>query len=165
MDQTEAEIQELEKMNLLVQTESKEVANARVNSPVVAVETSLAMFVKDAFDVTRKDFEFGQVIEESLITDLQDDKLNPNQKIALYSSYAVNNNDKISKLLAPIMQLMTARQQAELAAAAQVASTQVAATTVSNDLNKTAPRDVLQGMAQLQNLLSKLNPIIDVKQD
>ena len=152
------EITELERINHLMQSEDPAVIAARIDSPVKAVEGALSQFVKDAFDVTRSDFEFGKVIQDKLMQDIQNGSLNPNQLIALYSSFAVNSNDKISKLLSPIMQLMTARQQAELAAAASVANAHVNAEK-ANEITKTAPKDVLQGMKQLQDFLEVFQSI------
>ena len=36
------------------------------NSPVSSVETALSEFVKDSFDVTRKDYEFNNKIQEEI---------------------------------------------------------------------------------------------------
>ncbi len=127
-------------------------------SPVNIVEDSLASFVQSAFDVTKDDFDFGKKIQESLMDDLDNNVLEPNQKIALYSSFSVNSNDRVSKLLSPIMSLMTARQQAEMSATAQIASAKIEAekSEDSSTLNKTVPKDVLQGMVSLSNVLGKM---------
>jgi hypothetical protein len=152
------EIKELETLNQIAQTPSENAEQAKINSPVKYVELTLSKFVSDAFELTRRDFELGDAIHQSLIQDLQMGALTPNQKIALLGTHSVNLNDRISKLVSPTLQLMTARQQAEIAAASQIAQSKQAQNNVTNitALNQSAPKDVIQGMTLLNNLLSTI---------
>jgi hypothetical protein len=154
----ENEIKELEVLNQMSQVTTQEVDNAKIDSPVKFVEKSLSQFVADAFEVTRRDFELSDAIQQSLIQDLATGALTANQKIALLGTHSVNLNDRISKMVSPTLQLMTARQQAEIAAASQIATQKQAQNSITNitNLNQDAPKDVIQGMTLLNNLLTTI---------
>ena len=130
-----------------------------VVNPMESVEKSLSKFVDDAFDMTRSEFEFQKKIQEHALTRL--DKFTENQIIALLSNTGVNSADKISKTMNPWVQLATARQQAQIAAesAERTAAIQTGQSpaslggTAMRDLNESASKEVLQGVASLSQIL------------
>lgn len=142
---------------------------------VSVVEKSLSEFVQDSFNVTRRDYEFNQKIQEAVAERLANNEFSNAELIALLTNNKVNDSDRLSKLLAPTFQMLTAKQNAEIQAASQERQAAVQAGAVlpsaSNsssmkDLNNAASAEILQGMAQLQNLLSGLMVTpVEVKDD
>src|SRR5574344_1627026 len=111
----ETEISTLENMNtMLSKPDTQQVQNARIDTPSEVVEKKLSEFVADAFSATNKDLEFNEKLKSELVNRLP--SLSDNQIIALFSNTNVNLNDKMSKLIAPTVGLMTAEKQAEIQA-------------------------------------------------
>jgi hypothetical protein len=156
--QAETELSQLERLNKIAQQVEtlSEINNAKIITPVQQVEKSLSRFIDDAFTVTREDFELGKVLNEVLADKIKNRDFNENQLIALFNGYQVNVNDKISKIVAPTLQLMTTRQQAEISAQAQVqaAEKQVGNVTSLTSINQSAPKEVLLGVKQLTDVLT-----------
>lgn len=152
------DIQVLEKMNSMLVSDTKNVELARVNSPVEKVEQKLSDFINDAFIATNKDFEFNEKLKDEILKRLPG--FTDNQMIALFSNTNVNLNDKISKIIAPTFQLMTATKNAEIVETARAKQTgnQVIVNTgtsvTPSDLgdSKEDTRDYMQGL----NIFSSL---------
>lgn len=157
------EITTLEHINTELSTDTNNVNNARIISPTDVVEQKLSDFVTDAFKATNKDLAFNEKLKDEITARLP--KLTDNQIIALFSNTNVNINDKISKLIGPTFQLMTATKNAEIvenAKVKQAAANQVIVNTGStqpNDIgnNKEDTRDVIQGFNILSNLLNAVS--------
>lgn len=141
------------------------------NSPVSSVETALSEFVKDSFDVTRKDYEFNNKIQEEIAKRL--DEFSNSELILLLTNNKVNDSDRLSKMLAPSFQMLTAKQQAEITAASQEKQAAIQATgTVAasasqsssvKDMSDSASTELLKGMSQLSNLLSAITVSVKEK--
>ena len=116
----QSEINALSTMDKTLTTIPEDVKEAEISSPIKSVENSLSQFVKDSFDVTRKDFEFNEAIQAEIMARLPEMK--NTELIALLTNNKVNDNDRVSKILAPTFQLMTAKQNAEIQAAADAAN-------------------------------------------
>jgi hypothetical protein len=165
----QSEINALSTMDKTLTTIPEDVKEAEISSPIKSVENSLSQFVKDSFDVTRKDFEFNEAIQAEIMARLPEMK--NTELIALLTNNKVNDNDRVSKILAPTFQLMTAKQNAEIQAAADAAkngTTEDANKSLNmRSINESTPKDVLQGMSQLRNLLqdfmNKEKVNVDVK--
>lgn len=160
------EIQVLEDMDKRLTETSPEVLDiTRQNHPIQEVENSLSKFTRDAFDYIREECNFQSEIENEirrrLPLDEKEGGFTANQMIALLTNNTVNLNDRISKVLAPTFQLMTAKQQAEIAKSAEMKS----AITINNGvgseemkkLNAASSQEVLQGLTNLNNLLNALS--------
>lgn len=153
------EMEVLEKVDSLCSKENlPSVENSRIKSPITSVEESLAQFVRDTFEVTKKDFEFNQSLQEELCRRLPE--MSNSELITLHSNSNVNNNDKVSKIINPTFGMITTKQQAEITAAKQQ---EREANVVVNTgmqtmaaLNNTASKEVLQGMAALTNMLQSI---------
>lgn len=153
------EIATLEKMNELSQITPASVTAVKIESPTEAVEQKLSDFVRDAFAATNKDLEFNERLKEELLSRL--DSMSENQLLALFSSTNLNLNDKISKLIAPTFQLMTAKQNAEIAERNRQEAAQQAAVNVNigssqgmRSVNEIAPQEALQGLNTIFNLIN-----------
>lgn len=153
------EIATLEKMNELSQITPASVTAVKIESPTEAVEQKLSDFVRDAFAATNKDLEFNEKLKEELLSRL--DSMSENQLLALFSSTNLNLNDKISKLIAPTFQLMTAKQNAEIAERNRQEAAQQAAVNVNigssqgmRSVNEIAPQEALQGLNTIFNLIN-----------
>ncbi len=147
----EKELAVLSELNKVAKTENPEAKTEK--SPIGEVENALSLFVRDAMDVTRVDFQFNSALQEELLKRLPG--MSDNQIAALFSNTNVNLNDKISKVLGPTFQLMTSKQQAEMAKAQAEQKAQSVVVT-GNDMrqvNSTAPAEALQGMTSLNSTL------------
>lgn len=156
----------LESINTALSMVPPEVEDAKIIKPVEAVEQKLSEFVADAFKATNKDLAFNESIKEELIKRLH--TLSDNQLIALFSNTAVNNNDRISKLIAPTFGLMTAEQQALLAllqkqqtaAAGNVPGAPAEDVTQSlAGMEKDDVRDIMQGLQSVFSIASAASSI------
>lgn len=179
MDDTtvEKEIATLEELNTLAKTTSQAVELAKLSDePVKDVEKELANFTRHAFNKLNDEYNFQNKIESAISErlDLAVDNggFNNKELITLHTNHSVNIADRISKVLGPTFQLMTAEQTANIQANAQVekqkAQVQVniqnnggGNSSVSDQqmvaANESADTQVLQGIFQLQNLFGMLN--------
>ena len=142
------------------------------DSPVSSVETALSEFVKDSFDVTRRDYEFNNKIQEKIAERLDD--FSNSELILLLTNNKVNDSDRLSKMLAPSFQMLTAKQQAEITAASQEKQAAIQATgTVAaasggqssslKEMNDNASAELLTGMSQLSNMLRAITVSVKEK--
>lgn len=154
------EITVLEGMNKMLESNTDAVELAKIDTPVEAVEKKLSDFITDAFKATNRDFAFNEQLKDELLRRMPN--MTDNQFIALYSNNAVNINDRVSKLIAPTISMMQAKQQAEIAAAKAQAQNQIIVApnaqggSTINALDPTVPSDALAGMDQFTKLLSAL---------
>lgn len=88
-----------------------------VVSPIRRVESSIANFLEKAIGVTIESNRFSKAIEDSLIAGLPEMK--NDEKIALYNIERTSSNDRLYKLLAPTINMIAAKQQAEIQAQAK----------------------------------------------
>lgn len=157
----------LESMNAMLATNTQPVEESKIIKPVEAVEQKLSDFVADAFKATNKDLAFNESLKAELIKRLH--TLSDNQLIALFSNTAVNNNDRISKLIAPTFGLMTAEQQALLALLQKQQTTQNTSGQVGSGaedltqslagMDKDDVRDIMQGLQTVFSVSSAMSSI------
>lgn len=175
----ETEISTLENMNtMLSKPDTQQVQNARIDTPSEVVEKKLSEFVADAFSATNKDLEFNEKLKSELVNRLP--SLSDNQIIALFSNTNVNLNDKMSKLIAPTVGLMTAEKQAEIQAQQrkEQAQNQILINASGNPVNgpnqgtgaldDVQPKDakeILQGLNDFGKLVNLMNTSQDNNTD
>jgi hypothetical protein len=150
-EQARNDIVELQKMETAV------VERPYEETPIGRVEESLASFTQHAFAIVNEDFEFSRAVRGKILEKL--DNFNETQLLALDSNQMVNLNDRISKLLAPTFNLLSAKQQAEIARLNAQKNNTNNTILMDNDikqLNTTASKDILQGLAILNSMLGKL---------
>lgn len=157
------EIETLEKMNKMLESNTENVQNAIIEKPTEVVEKRLSDFVADAFNATNKDFAFQEQLKDELRKRFS--SMTDGQIIALYSNNSVNLNDRVSKVIAPTFGMIQTKQQAEIAASKQLAAQQIIVnpgqTSGSNpaqglDGDANEIRDVLAGSAVLSQLLQAI---------
>ena len=152
----EQDLQVLKNLNELSSTETPPVETEK--SPISAVENALSRFVQDAMDVTREDFDFNTALKNEILKRLPN--LSDNMVATMFSNTNVNLNDKISKVLGPTFQLMTSKQQAEMAKAQAEQKLNQAPTLVTGcdmrQVNAGVSTEVLQGVTSLNNLISQI---------
>lgn len=169
------EIATLEKMNDLIEQPPAEVVEAKLSkTPLEDVERSLSDFTRDSFDLIRNDFQFREELKEEfrkrLQLDVNQGGISSRDFLGFFNSESVNMNDRISKVLGPTFQLMTAEQQAiqmtkqaELKANStniqinnanqgQAAQDKMKALNASEQVDQ----QTLQGMTQLANILQTM---------
>lgn len=159
------EIQTLENMNELLKKDTDSVAKIKEETPTEKVEKKLSDFIADAFKATCSDFAFLEALKQDGLRRLS--SMSDAQYIAFLGSSQVNMNDRISKLIAPTFGMMQTKQQAEIAAAKQMASQQVIvnpqggnnvvanpAQALSGDAKEIS--DIINGGAVLTQLLQAL---------
>lgn len=169
------EITTLEKMNDLIEQPPAEVVEAKLSkTPLEDVERSLSDFTRDSFDLIRNDFQFREELKEEfrkrLQLDINQGGISSRDFLGFFNSESVNMNDRISKVLGPTFQLMTAEQQAiqmtkqaELKAnstniqinnanQSQATQDKMKALNASEQVDQ----QTLQGMTQLANILQTM---------
>jgi hypothetical protein len=122
-------------------------------TPVLKIESGLSNFLQNAFDIAIKEQEFQRQIEAEIVSRLP--TLKNQEIIALATSNRTNQNDLFSKLVAPTLQLATARQQNEMAQTQKVTETTISQTNIK-EMNTLAPQDVLQGFKSLFDMVTVL---------
>jgi hypothetical protein len=134
--------------------------------PTEIVEEELVDFVKYAFDIVKQNNDFYQEINDSLLADMKAGTLTPAQKIALLTNASVNQNDLTSKLLSPLSQIITSRQQVEMAKANAVAAVGEAAMGASNmkDMSLAVSPQILNGLKAFNDLMTKMSSMDPNKQ-
>ena len=157
IDELNKDITTLSVINDKLENVPQVVQEAKIDSPVSSVENSLSKFFNDAITTSIKDFEFNNKIQEEIAARLP--TFNNAELITLLTNNKTGDNDRLTKILGPSFQLMTAKQQAEIAALAQ-ANKNGGDVTINNnissakELNATATKDVLKGLQQLHNMLT-----------
>lgn len=162
------EMQVLENMNALAVNPPTDVELAKVKEPLERVEDDLSKFTSDILDIVRTDVQtqrkIDKAIENRLDLDEKDGGFTNNQLIAVQLNYNTNLNDRISKVLGPTFQLMTAKQQAIYAAkAAESKNPNITINTANmgNDqmrqVNEAVTPEVLQGLTAFNNLISRFS--------
>lgn len=133
----------------------QEVQDAKITSPVSSVENSLSKFFNDAINASINDFKFNCKIQDEIESRLH--SFNNAELITLLTNNKTSDNDRTSKILGPSFQLMTAKQQAEIAAITQASknneTTMNNSTAAAKELNASVSKDVLKGMQQLYNMI------------
>jgi hypothetical protein len=157
------EIETLEKMNKMLEAPTENVQAAIIEKPTEVVEKRLSDFVADAFNATNKDFAFQEKLKDELLKRFS--SMTDAQIIALYSNNSVNLNDRVSKVIAPTFGMIQTKQQAEIAAAKQMAAQQIIVNpgqggmpnptqSLEGDANEV--RDIIAGAGMLTQLLGAL---------
>lgn len=152
MKTEDTDIQTLTLLNASIsQNEPLAVATARIEDPVLAIETSLLSFVRDSFAVVREDREFKEILRDTIVTRLGE--ANIHQLMSFYKDVQEGEIGATSALIGPLIGLQSAKVAAE-ADSHQFTSP----ASVSDDkLFKKASKDVLQGIVQLNQLLEAMN--------
>jgi hypothetical protein len=125
-------------------------------SPVLKIESGLSNFLQNAFTIAVKEQEFHEKIELEIVNRLP--QLKNSELIALATSNRTNQNDLFSKLVAPTLQLATARQQNEMAKMQKAEIPTTISQTNIQEVNQMAPQEILvglKGLFDLANVLKK----------
>jgi len=166
-----SEISVLEKLSSELskpESENATIQNCRIGEmPMEAVDEALGDFVRDAFRVSKDDFDFNAQMQKHMMERILKNEYTPNQEIALYSNHNVNMNDKLAKLINPFSQISVAKTQADIAMRKeQERSVDGLSPTGgfigSGDLravNATATKEVLQGLQALGNILKVIKDV------
>jgi hypothetical protein len=128
-------------------------------TPVKEIESSLAKFLQDTFVMAKEEDDYQKNIKEEIIKRLPDMK--PSELIALATSATTNKNDLISKIMAPIAQLLTSAQQNELLARQKNDSPQFQQNNIRS-VNNIAPSEILIGLQSLFNLTQTMQKKEDI---
>jgi len=157
-EETKKSIETLEELNTSLSIASEKDKDIKILSPIDKVESSLSKFVEDSFAVTKDDFQFKKNLQEEISKRLP--SMKNNEVIALYTNDSINGNDRLSKVLGPMSQLLTAKQQAEMAKNQNEAKSGSVNVNIGTEAvkraNLDAPKDVLQGLTDLNRLLGAL---------
>jgi hypothetical protein len=155
-------------MNEIINTEEVNQIHELAKSPVNQIESGLSNFVSHTFEMIKEEDAFQAALQKEMLIRLP--TLKNSELIAALTSETTNQNDMLSKVLAPTMQLLTAAQQAEMAR--QQAEVKRQELTISNtnikEINQIAPHDVVVGMKALFELIqtaeTKSNVIATTKE-
>jgi hypothetical protein len=123
-------------------------------SPVLKIETGLSNFLQNAFDIAIEEQEFHKKVEAEIVNRLP--QLKNTELVALATSNRTNQNDLFSKLVAPTLQLATARQQNEMAKMQKIDSPTNISQTNIQEVNQMAPQEVLVGLKSLFDIANVL---------
>jgi hypothetical protein len=137
----------------LVAADIHDVAVA-VSTPINQIESSLSSYLQDTFKIALEYDAFQKALQAETLTRLP--HLSDTQVVALLTSSQTNFNDYISKTVAPTTQLLTAAQQAELAARREQQVNNVAQVN-TQVLSQNASTDVLVGMKSLMDIMASLS--------
>lgn len=167
--QAEKEIAELEKAREIISREhvSDATIQARIENPLSKVEESLARYIstRATMDLDRNDF--SKLIMDKLAARI--DEMSTEQLLGLFGTDRVTSTDAMSKFLGPTSQVITAKQQAEIAAESRrlsaqekQAGVQIAIGQVGNNTQQAqlaaeaAPRQALQGLTIISQLIQAI---------
>lgn len=170
--QAQAEIMDLEKAHEIISGPTPiAVEEAKISNPVAKVEEAVANYVSTATEVYMTNNQFSDAIRADILRRLP--SLSNEQVLGLFGTDRVTGTDQMAKLLGPTFQLMTARQQAEIAekgrreAAAEKAAAQAgvqvnigsmgpgvdSARMANESLGKNEAQEVLQGLTMISQLI------------
>lgn len=167
--QAKKEIAELEKAREIISREhvSDAAIQARIENPLSKVEESLARYIstRATMDLDRNDF--SKLIMDKLAARI--DEMSTEQLLGLFGTDRVTSTDAMSKFLGPTSQVITAKQQAEIAAESRrlsaqekQAGVQIAIGQVGNNTQQAqlaaeaAPRQALQGLTIISQLIQAI---------
>jgi hypothetical protein len=128
---------------------------AKELTPVAKIENGLSDFLSHTFQMVQEEDAFKKKIQAELIQRLP--TLKNTELISLGISQSTNQNDMLSKIVSPTMQLLTAAQQAEMAKQQKEAQSVSLSQTNIRELNTQAPTEVLTGMRAFMELLRAVN--------
>lgn len=171
--QIDKEIADLERAHNIISkpTSLPEVEEVKINNPSTKVEEALASYIdtKTKMDLKRNDF--SELIMQKISSRL--DTMSTEQLLGLFGTDRVTSTDAMSKILGPTTQMLTTKQQAEIAAegrraaaaekAGQNGNVQIAIGMGGNSLqaaqmaNEKAPREALQGLDLISHLVEAMN--------
>lgn len=168
-NQAKKEIAELEKAREIISREhvSDATIQARIENPLSKVEESLARYIstRATMDLDRNDF--SKLIMDKLAARI--DEMSTEQLLGLFGTDRVTSTDAMSKFLGPTSQVITAKQQAEIAAESRrlsaqekQAGVQIAIGQVGNNTQQAqlaaeaAPRQALQGLTIISQLIQAI---------
>jgi len=136
-----------ENLPQITEEQIKEIANK--STPVKLMESSLASFLQNTFQMAREEDAYIKNIQAEIVSRLPTFK--NTEIIALATSASTNKNDLFSKVISPTMGLLTAAQQNELAMRQHEKLPHFNQTNI-REINTQTPAAVLQGMQALFNL-------------
>lgn len=139
---------------------------AEKESNISKVEAQLVDYYKEITESTNSDLEFNEELKQELR--LKFSEMSAKELMNFYTNYNVNLNDKISKSLAPVSQLLTAKQQAEIAEQAKKERMVQSATQINIQASGGSPSDyekknqeadaaVIQGLNMIYQLMQAAN--------
>lgn len=171
--QIDKEISDLERAHEIISKPViPEVEDVKISNPSTKVEEALASYIdtKTKMDLKRNDF--SELIMEKISSRL--DTMSTEQLLGLFGTDRVTSTDSMSKLINPTTQMLTTKQQAEIAAenrrvaaaekASQNGNVQIAIgmpganpVQAAQVANEKAPREALQGLDMISHLLQAMN--------
>jgi hypothetical protein len=126
-------------------------------SPVSLIENGLSGFLNHSFQMVKEEDDYQRLIQEEIVRRLP--SMKNSELIALSVSQSSNMADLASKIISPTMQLLTAKQQAELAKQQkeQLVQAGVVSQTNIRQVNQMAPQEVLTGMRSFMDLIKQIS--------
>jgi len=120
-------------------------------TPVKQIESSLAKFLNDTFQMAREEDDYQKLLKAEIINRLP--TLKPNELIALMTSASTNKNDLLSKIMSPAMGLLTAAQQNELSMRQREQSPIYTQNNIK-EINAATSADTLIGLQTLMHMIN-----------
>ena len=149
-------------------SQSQTPSTVEEKSSVDKLADNLGVFVGDVFDQVRAEDTYLDAVKQQVIANLP--KMSDRDLITLITSATTNKADLISKVTSPLVQLMTAAQQNELAEKKEKEKEKEQKSGPTNivNLSTVAPMEVLQGLQTLFNMsnaLQKEQPAMEIKEE
>ena len=131
--------------------ESAAVTAVRIDDPVSSIESSLTEFVRDSFRHVQDNRDFESEIKEAILVRLGE--ANVKQLMDFYTQVQGGNTGAMSTIINPIMGIQAAKVHAEIETHQLPGSSSY----TDEKVYKTASKDVLQGIVQLNQILEAMH--------
>jgi uncharacterized protein YqgV (UPF0045/DUF77 family) len=141
----------LEKLEGGMSHDSASVVAVRIDDPITAVETSLSEFVTDSMNEVRENHELKAQLRAVITTRIAE--ANIKQLMDFYRDIQVTETAATATLINPLAGIQSAKIQAEIETHQY---TGTSGGVVEERLFKKGSKDILQGITQLNQLLSKI---------
>lgn len=92
----------------------EETEQAPVKTPVEQLEASVADFVKNAMAVTNEGAKLTRALEDSFVNDIESNNLSAKERITIYNIERSASNDRLFKIISPLIGMINERQRAEI---------------------------------------------------
>jgi hypothetical protein len=136
----------------LGEPDSPAVELVHIDDPVAAIEGGLVSFIHNSFARVSENHAFERKVNAALEDRMAE--ANYSQLIELKGIAASTNNDADTRLITPVLGASVAQRTAQGSPDAAV----------EDELHKKAPKEVLQGLTALNQLLSVAQSIVASKQ-
>lgn len=155
---TDEDLKTLENLNkaIIVQP-STAVQQAQITSPGDKLEEAFSTYVLDAFTASKKEDEFSTFLKETIKDQIAKGEMSSNQIMTIFLNHETTVNDRLSRLIQPFAQLSIAKKQAEIQAQTMQLTAGVNINSGNyDDANKSASKEVLQGLSTFNSLIGSL---------